>query len=274
MENILQLYPLPAAEMPLAGAYLSHQLRQHAEKTGKPYIYANFVASLDGRIAIPHPSGRGQMVPKTTANERDWRLYQELAAQADLILSTGRYLRDWAEGRAQEILRVDDPRFADLREWRENHSLPAHPDIAILSASLDFPIPPVLTAAGRRVVVFTTANQDPERVKEIEARAGEVFVAGESSVSGALLAQSLTELGYRTIYSAAGPRVMHLLTAGGVLDRLYLTIANRLLGGQPFSSILEGPLLEPALNLKLHHLYLDPHALEGIGQLFAGYDRA
>lgn len=29
------------------------------------------------------------MVPKNTANERDWRLYQELAAQADLIISSG-----------------------------------------------------------------------------------------------------------------------------------------------------------------------------------------
>ena len=214
------------------------------------------------------------MVPKTTANERDWRLYQELAAQADLILSSGRYLRDWAEGRAQEILRVEDPRFTDLREWREEQGLPTHPDIAILSTSLDFPIPPVLITGGRRVVVFTTANPDPGRVKDIEAAAGKVFVAGESSVNGTLLAQLLAELRYGTVYSAAGPRILHLLTAGGVLDRLYLTITNRLLGGQPFSSILEGPLLEPALDLKIHHLYLDPYAFEGIGQLFAAYDRA
>ncbi len=58
------------------------------------------------------------MVPKDTSNPRDWRLYQELAAQADLFLSTGRYLRDWAEGNAQEILQMDNPKFADLREWR------------------------------------------------------------------------------------------------------------------------------------------------------------
>jgi riboflavin biosynthesis pyrimidine reductase len=268
--------------MPLVGAYLAHQLRQNigesadksADLSTKPFIYANFVTSLDGRIAIPHPSGRGQMVPKTTANEHDWRLYQELAAQADLIISSGRYLRDWDEGRAQEILQVDDPRFADLREWRENHGLPPQPDIAILSGSLDFPIPPVLTAGGRRVVVFTTANPDLERVREIEARAGKVFVAGEHSVSGAQLAQLLSELGYQTVYSAAGPRIMHLLIEGGVLDRLYLTFVNRLLGGQPFSSILEGPLLEPAVNLRIHHIYLDPEVFEGIGQLFAGYNLA
>ena len=115
MENILQLYPLPAAEMPLTGAYLSHQIRQHAEKTGKPYIYANFVASLDGRIAIPQPGGRGFAIPKTTANERDWRLYQELAAQADLILSTG------GIGKSRLALRMAISGWVG-RPWFSRHS--------------------------------------------------------------------------------------------------------------------------------------------------------
>lgn len=274
MDHIIKLYPLPAEEIPLPGAYLAHNLRQYAEKTGASFVYANFVVSLDGRIAIPHRSGRGLMVPKATANERDWRLFQELAAQADIIISSGRYLRDWAAGRAQEILQVDDPRFADLREWRAGLGLPVQPDIAILSASLHFPVPPVITAGGRKVVVFTSGQADLERVKEIESQAGQVIVAGEKGVDGELLVQTLAELGYRTIYSSAGPKILHLLTAGGVLDRLYLTYANRMLGGQPFSGVLEGPLLDPPVGLKIHSVYLDPHALAGLGQLFVSYNRS
>ena len=90
------------------------------------------------------------VVPKKIANKRDWRLFQELAAQADIIISSGRYLRDWAEGRVQEILRVDDPEYADLKEWRLAHNLSPQPDIAIVSNSLRFPIPDVLTAGGER----------------------------------------------------------------------------------------------------------------------------
>ncbi|MFN2221501.1 MAG: pyrimidine reductase, partial [Candidatus Promineifilaceae bacterium] len=102
-EPVLQLYPLPSQQRPLKGLYLAHDLREQEPRTaGRPTIYSNFVTSLDGRIAIPHPSRPGMMVPKTTANERDWRLFQELATQADLIISSGRYLRDWADGRAQE----------------------------------------------------------------------------------------------------------------------------------------------------------------------------
>lgn len=272
--NVLQLYPLPSQERALEGLYLGHDLRQKSGGAGLAYVYANFVASLDGRIAIPHPSGKGLKVPSNTANERDWRLYQELAAQADLIISSGRYLRDWAEGRAQEILQVDDPRFADLRAWRRERGLPPQPDIAIISGSLRFPIPEVLTAGGRKVVVFTSGNPDPVRVREIEAKAGQVIVAGEHGVEGDRMAARMAELGYRTVYSGAGPKILHLLAAGGALDRLYLTFANRLLGGDPFATIVDGPLLEPAVEMRVNAIYFDPHGLEGLGQLFVSYDRA
>ena len=271
---ITQLYPLPTAERPLKGTYLSHALRQQCSPADRAYVYANFVVSLDGRIAIPHPSKAGLTVPKATANDRDWRLFQELAAQADLIISSGRYLRDWAEGRAQEILQVDNPEFADLKEWRLAQGLSAQPDLAIISGSLRFPIPEVLTAGGRKVVVFTPANPDSQRVKEIEAQAGQVIVAGEERVTGDHLVQHMSELGYKTIYSAAGPKILHMLLTGGVLDRLYLTHANRLLGGDPFASIVEGGQLEPTYAMKLNTIYLDPDGLDSLGQLFVSYDRA
>jgi riboflavin biosynthesis pyrimidine reductase len=214
------------------------------------------------------------MVPKTTANERDWRLFQELATQADLIISSGRYLRDWADGRAQEILQVDDPRFADLRAWRRERGLPPQPDIAIISRSMRFPIPDVLTEGGRKIVVFTTADADPERVQAVKDRLGTIIVAGETGVEGDRLADSMGQLGYKTVYAAAGPKIHHLLLAAGALDRLYLTYANRLLGGDPFSSVVEGPLLEPVVDMTLGAVYYDGHAPDGLGQLFVQYDRA
>ncbi|MCB0211543.1 MAG: dihydrofolate reductase family protein [Anaerolineae bacterium] len=269
---ITQLYPPPHEDRPLKGTYLSHQLRQHRKASDRAFVYGNFVVSLDGRIAIPHPTKEGMTVPKNTANDRDWRLFQELAGQADLIISSGRYLRDWADGRAQEILQVDNPEFADLKEWRLTQGLPPQPDIAIISGSLNFPIPDVLTASDRKVVVFTTADPNPERVREIEDKAGQVIVVGEESVQGDHMVEQMTKLGYTTVYSAAGPKIMHLLLNGGVLDRLYLTHANRLLAGQPFSSIVEGDMFETAVDMKLNTVYFDPHGVEGLGQLFVSYN--
>ena len=269
--SIAQLYST-SGTFPLKNLYLNHNLRQIAQEQERPYVYANFVHSLDGRIAIPHPTRPGLKVPENVANDRDWRLFQELAAQADLIISSGRYLRDYADGRAQEILQVDDPAFADLRDWRQAQGLPPQPDIAIISGSLNFPIPDVLTANGRRVIVFTTANPDPTRAAEIEAQAGNLYVAGENSVSGAQMVDIMAELGYQTIYSSAGPKILHLLLTGGVLNRLYLTQVGRLLGGSPFATILEGDLLETAVDAQLKTIYHDPEALGGLGQLLLTYD--
>jgi len=273
-DSILRLYPLPAREEPLTGLYLREGLRDHAGAEGEAFVYTNFIASLDGRIAVLRPDG-GMTVPEQIANPRDWRLFQELAVQADVLITSGRYLRDYGTGQAQEILRVyDDPQFADLRTWREEQGLPPLPDLAVVSRSLRFPIPPALVDGGRRVLVFTTGSADPERVRELERQLGEVIVAGESDVDGGRLVGALAERGYRLVYSTTGPKVMHMLVGARRLDRLYLTLAGRLLGGSPFSSIVEGTALDPPTDLRLRSLYYDPHAFDGVGQIFVSYERA
>ena len=274
-QPVLQLYPLPGHELPLHGLYLSHDLRRVAGEIDRAFVYSNYVASLDGRIAVPHPTRPGLTVPKSIANDRDWRLFQELAVQADVVLTSGRYLRDYADGRAQEILQVyDDPRFADLKRWRQERGLPPQPDLAVISASLDFPVPAALTRGERAIRVFTVTEADRARRRDVERQLAQVFVAGQSSVQGDQLVDQLAGLGYRTIYNATGPKVLHLLLAADRLDGLYLTHAHRLLGGQPFSSVVEGELLDPAVDMRLHSLYYDPHGLDGLGQLFCAYRRA
>ena len=269
---LVQLYPQPTTTHELTGLYLGHDLRRLA--ADRPFVYTNYVASIDGRIAVPRQSGRGMTVPKDVANDRDWRLFQELAVQADVILTSGRYLRDYAEGTTQEILEVyDDPAFTDLKDWREAHGLKPQPDLAVISGSLDFPVPDALTANGRRVVIATTARAEAERVKDLEDQAGDVVIAGGERVEGKPLIDALAARGYGLIYNATGPKVMHLLLADNMLDRLYLTLANRLIGGDPFSGIVEGPLLEEAVDLQLNTLYFDADGLDGVGQMFVSYAR-
>jgi riboflavin biosynthesis pyrimidine reductase len=272
MTQLTQLFPEQVQNIPLQGAYLAHNLRQYAARSGTAFVYSNFVVSIDGRIAIPREDGDGLRVPPAIANDRDWRLYQELAAQADILISSGRYLREWAEGKAQEILQVDDPKFADLRDWRQERGLSPQADIAIVSHTLGFPIPAALTANGRKVVIFTTEMADRKKIKAVESDTVQVIMAGKNSVDGARMVEHMTELGYHTIYSGAGPQILHLLLTGKVLNRLYMTQANKLLGGQPFASLVEGDLFEPPVNLRLNTIYFDTAGLDGLGQLFVSYD--
>ncbi len=273
--TVVQLFPPPSRSLPLKGLYLKHELHLIGQKSGRAFVYANFITSLDGRIAIPRPVYQGLLVPKEISNPRDWRLFHELAIQADVILSSGRYLREYAKGEAQDIISsLMEPRFADLMAWRSDQGLDPKPVLGVISASLDFSLPEGIWENYRGVLVYTSNAADPARVGQLQKQNAKVFFRGEmGSVDGKRLISSLSEQGYRTVYVTAGPRVFHMLLDARVVDRLYLTLALRLLGGQEYASIVEGGLLEPPFDLELHELYYDRWALDGIGQLFSCYDR-
>lgn len=269
MTDILRLYPQPAQERPLEGTILAHDLRQGALTSKQPYVYANFVASVDGRVAVQNDKGR-MVVPGGVANERDWRLFQEMAAQADLVLITTRYLRDWAGGRSGEIFQAQ--KFPDLAAWRRKQGLSPQPDVAAISASLRATVPEAIADSGRKLVFITIEGSPPERQDELRAAGHTVLVAGQERVDGRLMKQQLATLGYRTVYLATGPTSMSFLLSSGGLDRLYLTMANRLLGGDVFKSIVDGPSFSPAVDLRLYEIYLDREGPDGLGQLFLSYD--
>jgi riboflavin biosynthesis pyrimidine reductase len=272
-DQVTRLYPTPPKTRDLEGLYLDHDLRQLAQQLGRAFVLTNFVASLDGRIAVPEGDNRDMAVPHAVANPRDWRLFQELAAQSDVLIVSGRYLRDRARGQAQEVVNVDRPRFADLKAWRESHGLKPRPDLAILSLSLRLPISEGLTAGGRRAIVYTKGSADAKRVREIESEGIQVVTTGNGDQEQAReMIEHMSEQGYRIIYSVAGPEIMHLLLMGQVLDRLYVTYANRMLGGMHFATMVQGPRLDPPSGFTLSTLYHDPKALGGLGQLFGAYD--
>ena len=73
---------------------------------------------------------------------------------------------------------------------------------------------------------------------------------------------------------AAGREVLTTRFSGGAMNPVFRARTNRRVGGKPFASILEGGLLEPAVGMKIHRVYLDTHALGGLGQLFTSFDQA
>jgi riboflavin biosynthesis pyrimidine reductase len=273
-QPLLRLYPPPHEAVALPGLYLAHRLHARGGR-GRPVVYSNFISSLDGRIALPDPVQGVHRVPKAVANPRDWRLFQELAAQADLLVTSGRYFRDLARGGAQAPLPVSrDPRHADLRRWRAAHGLAAQPAVAVLSASLDVPIHPGIAREGRPLYVFTGRGADPARARALQRQGAAVHFAGSGrTVDGARLLHRLGGLGFRSIYCIAGPQVLHTLLSAGALDRLYLTLTHQLIGGVDYDTLLHGQAFDPPVPLALAHLYYDPYAPVQAGQLIAVFER-
>ena len=269
--QVSRLFPAPGGQHTLEGLYLQHQLhRQHKV----PFVYSNFITSLDGRISLGNKDNTTHTVPDATVNPRDWRLYQELAGQADLLITSGRYFRQSLIGEAQDQLPVgSQAEFTDIREWRLEQGLPAQPDIAILSGSLEIPVEALEPYRHRRILIITGEASDQTRVDALQASGIEVVRAGNGTrVDGGRMISHLATLGYRSIYAIAGPDVFYTLLKANIIDRLYLTIAQQLLGGESFDTLTRGPQLTPARGMALVSLYHDPYAPDGAGQLFGVFE--
>jgi len=270
-ESIVSCHPDAGTVRPLTGLYRDMDLPDHGR--GGPFVYTNYIASLDGRISVPAATG-GQKVPDRIANARDWRLFQELAGHADLLLSSGRYLREFEAGTAQDSLPVGtDPAFSDIHAVRARQGLAPQPDVAVLSGRLDFAVPTRLLEQGRRVIVMTGEAATDARVQAHERAGVEVIALPQGEQPGGnALATGLTRLGYRRIYAVAGPYVMHTLLSAQLLDALFLTRVHRIIGGHPFASLCEGDLLPETGDFQLTSMYLDAQGPGGSSQTFSRYD--
>jgi riboflavin biosynthesis pyrimidine reductase len=271
--RILRLYPSPPQESALAGTYLAQNLHKLGTAAA-PFVYADFILSLDGRIALRDPSTGMSHLPAELRSDNDLRLLLELEAQADCLITNSSYLRAIAAGHLDDILQVgtrDDTR--DLAEWRSESGLSQQPDVVIASASLDFPIPASLSLHAQRVLIATGQAAPADKLEMLRARGYEVMIAGKGrSVEGAALTSALAGLGFRSIFLLAGPRMLETVLRDGVLSRLYVTIAHRILGGESFDSLISGPELGSAGRLRMASLYYDGMVPDRVGQWFAQFE--
>ncbi len=261
--SLIRLFPEPARTQPLRGTYLDLALHRAGRET---LLYANFISSLDGRIAVPNATGEMQ-VPNAIANPRDWRLYQELAAQCCVMITSARYFRQLAKGCAQALLPVE----GELSQWRAQQGLPPQPEILILSRSMDIPIESLRPFADRAITVLTAEIDHGEAARArrlaLENEGVTVVQGDRNPVGGQDVLRWMEQRGLRRGYAIAGCGVFHTLLRDGVLHRLFLTTRHALLGGSRFDTLLRDAL-PASIELRRRALYYDPVG----AQDFADYD--
>ena len=269
--RLTRLYPEPILVTNLKGLYLAHHLLDCAQK--QPFVYANFVTSLDGRIALIDQYN-GSSTPKSLTTASDWRLFQELHAQADCIITHGAYCRALVAGRLGNILQIGKrPESQDLLTWRERKGFTGQPAVVVVSSSLDFPVPDSIREHQQRFYIATGANSDKTKIKAHRERGFEVVIAGRAqTVEGRALIEFLVGQGYRSIYLLAGPQILETMLRDAVLTRLYLTLSHQLIGGTQFHTMIAGNELGKAGVLKLRELYLQAGTDSTIGQFFACFE--
>lgn len=263
-----RLFPFPASRLPLSGLYLAHDLRSKG-RPGRPYIYGNFITSLDGRISEPDTKdSRGP--PRAIRHPHDWRLYLELAAQADALVVSGTRLRELAAASDNGWQCVPELTSGALAAWRQANGLSPHPVCIVLTATM-----PRITRTPSRsapMLVITGDATNGESAEHLKAAGIEVVRTAQTRISGDTLYRILQERDYSTVYSVGGPQTLHTLASARRVDRLYLTLALRLLAGRDFNTILWGNALTPAAPFELYEMYYDTSRRELPPLLYASFD--
>ncbi|MGR9108382.1 MAG: RibD family protein, partial [Gammaproteobacteria bacterium] len=218
MTRLQQLFPCPIREEALRGLYLEHAICELGSPS-RPFVYANFLSSLDGRISLIEPNGGRSYLPEILTNPNDFRLFLELQAQADCLITHGGYLRALSQGTLGNILQTgcrDDAR--DLADWRKSRGMEKQPAVVIASASLDFPIPASIREHRQACYIATGEQADPSRIRYWQKAGYPVIFAGKGRmVQGGPLVADLGRRGYRSIYLIAGPHMLDTMLRDGKL---------------------------------------------------------
>ena len=222
-----QVFPVKR-QVPLEGLYLDQRLMERAAKIGRSLVLTDYLTDKNGVIAKATKDGHFE-IPASLKNSSDWGRYQELMAQADVIISGGSYFKRLAT--SQDILYQFEPgnAFEKLGGWRLNAGFKKRsPEVAIVTRDLDFEIPEKLTQSDRRIVIFTTdAIAKSDKAKSLRNVNTVVIGSGEGRVDGGRMIATLdNDMGYRVIMMVSGPHILDILLKAKRMDLIYVTQAQ------------------------------------------------
>lgn len=284
MPMIDQVFPIKQ-KVSLEGLYLGQRLLDVAKEIGRSIVLTNFLTDKNGVIATLGKDGQFQ-VPAKIKNSSDWRLFQELMAQSDIIISGGSYFRRLAANGAQDILYQFETgnEFEALGQWRLNAGYKQRsPDLAIVTRRLDFTLPEELLRSDRKIIIFTTdAMAHSEDARELQNAGATIIGSGVTGVEGDRLIDTLAHtMGYRVIMMVTGPQVLDLLLSANRLDLLYVTQAQAEIpvgvSTKVQTILLEGKKVSELKAFRLAHQFVQENVVAEDGSLisqsFLRYDR-
>ena len=271
-KEIVCLYPDFGVAEPLQGLYLRRESLAGGNSR-RPFVYANFLSSLDGRIAWRDSLQQHYQLPEILKSDEDFRLFLELYAHADCIITHGGYMRALATGRLGNVLQIPSVSWTqDIHAWRKERGLAPAPDIIIISSSLDFPWHDSLNESQQQVHIATGANAEEENKQRWERSGHRVHILGaETQVDAAPLMEFAEQQGYRSIYLVAGPQLLQELLLHAYVDRFFITICHQLLGGEDIKSLIPSHKLGEKGRMQLLRLYMSNENSSMLGQWYAEF---
>ena len=227
LEALYEAPDLPELELPpgLAEAYGGPL------GFSEPRLYANFVASLDGVVAIPGEIQSNRMI--SAHSEADRFVMGLLRACADAVLVGAGTTRSsprtlWT---AEHAYPPAAPLFGDLRRSRRRSP---RPTLAVLSGSGS--VDPRHPALEEGALVLTSERGASRLRGRLPSAATILAIGAEAPIDPVAAVEALRRRGHGLILSEGGPLAFGALVAAGLVDELFLTTSPLLAGRSPGSS--------------------------------------
>jgi riboflavin biosynthesis pyrimidine reductase len=226
--------PLAPAGPAVSAPDLLARADLHAGATdARPYVFFNFVSTLDGRAALDGST-------RPLGGPADLEMLLSLRAVADAVLIGPGTVRAEGYGRL-----VGMQRRADV------------PPAVLISRRYDIPWEAGLfAAADQPVIVYTSAGAG-----DAPAVAAPVEVVRlEECTPGAALAD-LRARGVRALLSEGGPTLFRGFLAAGFVDELFLTLTPLMTGDEAETAIVSGARLADVARMELRWVLRSEHEL-------------
>ena len=204
-------------------------------------LYANFVQSIDGVVAVPGVVSSGSVI--SGKNEADRFVMALLRACASAVLIGGATLRDtpnhhWT---AEHVYPELGEEFAALRRAL---GLEPQPRLVVLTATGEIDVNHPAVRGG---ATFLTSAAGGRRINELIPQSSSIKAFPGDQVPLAEAIAWLRDEGNTRILSEAGPHVMGQLVARRLVQDVFVTISPILAGrkGPGRLSLVEGMALIP-----------------------------
>lgn len=208
-------------------------------------LITNFVATIDGVVAIPGLTNSNKLISGESAADRFVMGLLRACAGAVLV-GSGTMVE--SPGTLWTAERAYPPAATAYAELRRRLGLPAQPEVAIVSASGLIDVAhPVLE---RGALVLTTDRGAAQLGDRLPNSSQAVALPGGDRVDVRATVSFLRDRGHDLILSEGGPTLFGSLLEAGLADELFLTVSPLLAGRSPGSfraGLVEGAELLPAL---------------------------
>ena len=189
-------------------------------------LYANFVESLDGTVALPNAGESGHIISGDSQADR-FLMGLLRASAAAVLIGAGTFRASPTHLWTPE--RIFPAATAEFAELRGRLGLRPQPKFVLLSASGDVdPRAPALVDA----LVVTTLEGEAKLRGTLPP--GTRLIASQSKrIALSWLVELLHTEGYERVLTEGGPSLVGELVAENLLDELFVTVSPRIFGRAP-----------------------------------------